>query len=313
MIKKIIPIMLITLAFLINYCSAALKVSVLNVGQGDAILIQTAEQTVLVDTSDNDERLKLERELYRLGAFKLDKIILTHPHADHIGNAATLVKSGVINVKAVYDNGVISGSKLYRSYVDECNKRNVRRSVLKAGDAVDLGEGATFRVYYPTENLVHLLNVGAVDGDPNNESIIGRLEYGNFSMLITGDAEFAEEEKILGKLEHCDVLKAGHHGSKDSSSEKFLRAVKPEYVLISAGRPTEVRGGNTYGHPHVQALERFMLAGVAKDKIFWTWKNGTITIESDGETFTVTPQLKNDWVDTYLINQTGKVTTITRL
>ena len=311
MIKKIIPVLLITLALLINYCSAALKVSVLNVGQGDSILIQTSEQNILIDTSDVDERLKLERELYRLGAFKIDKLILTHPHADHIGNAAYLIKSGVIKIKSVYDNGVISGSKMYLNYLTECRNRNVSRADLNDGDELDFGEGCKFRVFSPSKSLVEVLNSDNVKGDENNESIIGRLEYGNFSMMFTGDAEQPAEERLAGRLKPVNVLKAGHHGSKTSSSREFLRMLSPEYVIISAGEPTKKRGGNTYGHPHPQALERFMYAGVAKEKILWTWINGTITIESDGENYTVTPQIKNDWADRYMMKKAGYV--ITRL
>lgn len=302
MIKKIIPIILITLAFLINYCSAALKVHLLDVGQGDAVLIQTNDQNVLIDTSDVDERLKLERELYRLGAYRLDKLILTHPHADHIGNAAYLIRSGVIKVKAVYDNGITSASKLYRNYIDECNRRNVRRVSLKYGDVLDFGEGCNFVVLYPTDNLVSILRDGA-KGDPNNESVIGRLEYGNFSMFFTGDAEFPAEEKVLDKIRPCNVLKAGHHGSKTSSSSIFLAKLKPQCVLISAGKPTDKRGGNTYGHPHIQALNRFIAAGVRKDNIYWTYKNGTVTVESDGFDFTVTPLIQNDWIDKYILDK----------
>jgi len=312
-VKKIIPILLITLAFLINYCSAAVKISVLDVGQGDATLIQTSEQNILIDTSDVDERLKLERELYRLGAYRIDKLILTHPHADHIGNAAYLIKSGVIKVKSVYDNGVISGSKLYLNYVTECIRRNVNRDVLNAGAVLDFGEGCRFIVYSPHGKEVELLNNGDVESDANNESIVGRLEYGNFSMLFTGDAEQPAEEKIMEQLQPVNVLKAGHHGSKTSSGAKFLQTIKPECVIISAGEPTQKRGGNTYGHPHPQSLERFAMAGVNKDKIYWTWKNGTITIESDGEKYTVTPQTPVSWYDKYLIERIGYTVNVTKL
>lgn len=300
MVKKIIPLILILSALIVSVCSAQLRVYCLNVGQGDATLIQTDEQNILIDTSDVDERLKLERELYRLGAFTIDKLILTHPHADHIGNAAYLVRTGVIKVKSVYDNGEISASKFYLNYVEECKKRNVLKGVLKSGDVVDFGGGVNFFV----------LHSGELDGNANNESIIGRLEYGNFSMLLTGDAEKNAEENLLGNLKPVNVLKAGHHGSRDSSSENFLVTLNPEYVIISAGQP-HISGGNTYGHPHIEALERIIFAGVDKDKIFWTWKNGTITIKSNGETYTVTPQIKNDWVDKYLLEKAGYV--ITRL
>lgn len=296
MLKKIIPLTLITLAIIVSVCSAQLRVHCLNVGQGDATLIQTEEQNILIDTADAAERQKLKCELYRLGAYKLDKIILTHPHADHIGNAAYLVRSGVINVKSVYDNGEISASKYYLDYIKECKKRNVPKGVLKSGDVMDFGGGVKFIV----------LHSGKVDGNANNESIIGRLEYGNFSMLLTGDAETPAEEKILGKLKPVNILKAGHHGSRAGSSKNFLAKINPEYVIISAGAK-----GNRYGHPHFETLERIIFAGVDKDKIYWTWANGTITIESDGETFTAAPQIKNNWIDKYMLEKAGYV--ITRL
>lgn len=298
--KKIIPIALILSALIVSICSAQLRVNVLNVGQGDAILIQTDEQNILIDTSDADERLKLERELYRLGAFKLDKLILTHPHSDHIGNAAYLIRSGVIKVKSVYDNGIVSSSKYFLNYIDECKKRNVLKGVLKSGDVADFGGGVKFIV----------LHSGLLDGDANNESIIGLLEYGNFSMLLMGDAETHAEAKIFKKVKPVKVLKAGHHGSRNSSSERFLAAIKPEYVIISAGEPDK-KSGNRYGHPHCETLERFILAGVKKENVMWTWINGTITIESDGESYTVTPQIKNDWADRYMMKKAGYV--ITRL
>ena len=283
----------------------------LNVGQGDSILIQTDEQNILIDTSDVDERDKLKRELYKLNAFTIDKLILTHPHADHIANATFLIQSGVFKVKSVYDNGIVSGSKMYLNYVTECQKRNVPLRKLNAGDQLDFGEGCSFIILAPAENYVNLLNSADIKGDPNNESIIARLEYGNFSMMFTGDAEVPAEEKILAKLQPCNVLKAGHHGSKTASSAKFLSKVKPEYVLISAGEPVKKRGGNSYGHPHAQVIERYLLSGVDKNNIYWTWKNGTVTVESDGQNFTVTPQLANSWIDRYLIEKIGY--TVTKL
>lgn len=305
MLKKFLIAVIFPLIFIFNVCSAQLKIHMLNVGQGDAILVQTDEQNILIDTSDVDERDKLKRELYKFNAFTIDKLILTHPHADHIGNAAFLIQSGVFKVKSVYDNGILSASKMYMNYVNECRKRNVPLQKLNAGDLLDFGEGCKFIILAPAENYVNLINSADIKGDPNNESIIARLEYGNFSMMFTGDAEQPAEEKILSKLQPCNILKAGHHGSKTSSSAKFLSKLKPQYVLISAGEQTKKRGGNTYGHPHVQALERFISAGVDKKNIFCTSRNGSISVVFANDTFAVTPQVPAHWIDLYFIQSIG--------
>lgn len=301
--KKIFIAITLTLLMICSVCSANLKVKMLNVGQGDAILIQTSTQNVLIDTSDVDEREKLKLQLYKAGAYKLDKIILTHPHADHIGNVQWLIKNGVFKVASVYDNGIASTSKYYLNYVTECASRRVLHASLKEGDVLDLGDGATLKIIHPPEMLVKFRNSTSYQGDPNNEGIIGILTYGNFKMLFSGDAGAAAEKTVLPLLEHCAVMTASHHGSYTSSTFDFVNAVKPDYVLISAGEPTDKRGGNHYGHPHVEVLDTFLNVGVPKENILWTYPNGTITVNTDGQTWNVTPEIKNNWLDRYLLEK----------
>lgn len=299
--KKIFLAVVLTLVMICNV-AFAMKISVLNVGQGDATLIQTSAQNILIDTSDYDERNRLKVELYKANAFRLDKIILTHPHADHIANCQFLIQNGVFKVKSVYDNGVISTSKYYQNYVNECIKRKVFRGTLTAGNVIDLGDGATLTILYPPREMVDAVNKKIVDSDPNNESLVGILRYGNFSMILTGDAEGIVEKDILPQIGHCTILKAGHHGSQTSSTRDFVNKVKPEYVLISAGTPTDKRGGNTYGHPHILPLQNFLSAGVDKNKILWTAVNGTITIDvSKDGSYTVKAENNVNWIDFYLL------------
>lgn len=291
--RKIICALALTLIAICNCAFAAnLKVKMLNVGQGDAVLIQTLEQNILIDTSDVDERDKLRQELYKADCYRLDKIILTHPHADHIGNAAWLIKNGIFSVRSIYDNGKASANAYYIDYLKQCKEYGVPRYTAHAGDVIDLGGGATFTVLASASGVKNV----------NDDSIVGRLTYGNFAMIFTGDAETPIENLLLD--EDLDlsavVLKAGHHGSRTSNSYDFVNAVKPTYVLISAGEPTTKRGGNTYGHPHSTALDNFLMAGVQPSNIFWTFKNGTITIETDGSNVTVTPEIVDVWVDEYL-------------
>ena len=112
--RKLLIALVLMLVALCN-CAFAMQIKVLNVGQGDATLIQTGEQNILIDTSDADERDKLRLELYKAECFTIDKLILTHPHADHIANAAWLIQNGIFSVRAVYDNGKISTSRYYKT------------------------------------------------------------------------------------------------------------------------------------------------------------------------------------------------------
>lgn len=281
-----------------------LKITMLNVGQGDSFLIQTSKQNILIDTSDMDERSKLVAELDKAGVTVFDKIILTHPHADHIGGIDKLLKDDKYTVKEVYDNGIVSTSKLYINYMKDLKNSGIKHSTLTAGDVLDFGGGVKFEVLYPLNDLVKAVNDGKQKTDPNNESIVGRLHYKDFTMMFTGDAELKVESEIWADNKESQlkstILKAGHHGSHTSSSENFVNVVKPEYVLISAGEPTTKRGGNTYGHPHVEPLQIYLNAGIKSQNILWSWKNGTVVIETDGKNFSVTPEVKEAWVKSWL-------------
>ena len=290
-----------------------LKISMLNVGQGDAILIQTKKQTVLIDTSDTDERELLINELEKLNVTKIDKLILTHPHADHIGSAKVLINPSSKEVKAnpylekisvaeVYDNGIASTSPLYKSYMKAVDAKKISHHSLKAGDTLDFGNSVKFNVLFPTEEIVKNVNDGGQKSDPNNESVVGKLTYKKFSMMFTGDAEKEAENEILAKNKaknlKCDVLKSGHHGSYTASTKKFVAAVNPSYVLISCGPEEERR--NTYGHPHLEPLENYLAQGVDEKNILCTRWNGTITVTSDGKNFSVKAEDNEDWVDKWI-------------
>ena len=289
-----------------------LKISMLNVGQGDAILIQTGKQTVLIDTSDTDERELLVKELEKLSVTKIDKLILTHPHADHIGSAKVLINPSKkelttnpylekISVAEVYDNGIASTSPLYKSYMKAIDAKGITHQSLKVGDTLDFGNSVKFNVLYPTPELVSAVN-GGQKSDPNNESVVGKLTYKKFSMMFTGDAEKEVEAALLANNKtkdlKCDVLKSGHHGSYTASTKDFVAAVNPSYVLISCGPDEERR--NTYGHPHLEPLENYLAQGIDAENIFCTRWNGTITITSDGKSFSVQPETKEDWVNKWI-------------
>ena len=260
-----------------------LTVTMLDVGQGDAILIKTAEQTVLIDTSDLDEQEKLRAELKKAQVKRIDKLILTHPHADHIGGVEGVVLKDY-EVGEVYDNGMPSKSKMYLRYMKIIKQRNIPRHALTAGEVLNFGGGVSFKVLSPPKEVVEKGSKSTDNHDPNNESVVGKLIFGNFSMMFTGDAE-QQAEKVMvdnfaGDL-RSTLLKAGHHGSKTSSSAAFLRAVQPEGVLISCG------AGNDYGHPHKQTMKKYQSL---KLKIYETDLNGTIVVTSDGKSYKIKPE-----------------------
>lgn len=286
--RKIIFALVFGLAFfLCSICAAysphgELYVTMLDIGQGDAFLIETPTQNILLDTGDVSARKILVEKLHAKKIKRLEKIILTHPHADHIGGVQTVLKDFAVD--EILDNGFASSNPLYKKY----RAADVKFSTLRAGNVLDLGNGVYFEVLAPVADN-QFANV-------NNQSIVGRLVFEEVSMLFTGDAEKSLEKELLqNDLQdiQATVLKAGHHGSKTSSSLKFVRTIKPEYVLISAGL------GNDYGHPHKKTLETFLKV-VPSDNIFCTAFNGDIFIETDGEECEVSPEILFDWVNAYL-------------
>ena len=325
--KKIFLAMLLPLLLLFNFCSAQdvngdLKISMLNIGHGDAILIQTPKQTILIDTGKHDEHARFVRELEKLSVTKIDKLILTHAHIDHIGGARMLISPNEkelaaypylkkISVAEVYDNGVAYTSSAYKNLMKAIASTKIFYRSLAVRDELDFGGGVKFKILFPTKNFVAEMNAGKSADKKNreyrlnNSSVVGRLTYKNFSMMFTGDCEKESEAKILASNRpedlKCDVLKSGHHGIKTSSSKDFVAAVNPSVVLISA------RGvfNNDVIHapPHLGALENYLAAGVDAKNIFSTHANGTITVTTDGKNFSVTPEIKTDWLDAWMIEK----------
>ena len=295
-----------------------LKISMLNVGHGDAILIQTKKQTILIDSAKIKANAHLVKELEKLSVTKIDKLILTHPHGDHIGNAKILINPNEkelsanpylkkISVAEVYDNGIVTSSPLYKSYMEAIDAKGIVHQSLKVGDTLDFGGGVKFNVLFPTAEFVAKVNGGQVKKDDkeyntNNGSIVGKLTYKNFSMMFTGDCEKESEAKIVASNGvdnlKCDVLKSGHHGIATSSTKKFVAAINPSVVLISAGN--KEKNNLAYGQPYRKPLETYLAQGIDKKNIFCTRWNGTITITSDGKNFSVKPEVNKEWLDTWL-------------
>lgn len=220
-----------------------LQVHVLNVGQGDAILITTPEQNhILVDGGPGREVLVELGEVLPHLFNQIDLLVLTHPHLDHMEGLIPVLQR--FDVKAVLMSAPNYHSEIYSAFLKELEGREV----YFAEDALDLKLGSVrLDILYPFESFT-----GKSLSNVNNVSPVIRLEYKDFKLLLTGDAEQEVEAALLaaGVALEAEVLKAGHHGSRTSSTLPFLEAVDPELLLISSGE------GNSFGHPHTETLEK---------------------------------------------------------
>jgi beta-lactamase superfamily II metal-dependent hydrolase len=255
-----------------------LSIHVLDVGQGDSILIiAPGGKTALVDASVPGSGKKILAALGRYGVDHIDLLVTTHAHADHIGGADEVIKG--TKVFKVLDSKVPNTTKNYEDFLDAIEARieNPQDNFITAapGQTFDLGSGALISVLAPIQPLFTKDQLRSGGNEPNANSVVTRLDYGEFSILLTGDAEAQTEERMMqgGARLAAKVLKVGHHGSKYATSTDFLRQAKFKDAIISCG------ADNRYGHPSQEVLDRLRAANV---KIYRTDLQGEITIKTRG-------------------------------
>ncbi|MFH1036553.1 MAG: ComEC/Rec2 family competence protein [Patescibacteria group bacterium] len=246
-----------------------LEVNFFNVGQGDAIFIETSQlHQVLIDGGPDSAVLeKLSQEM-PFWDRSLDMIILTHPEKDHISGLLEVLKR--YKVDYIVWNGVKRKTTEYEEWLNLIGGSKAQVKIVHAGQKIKLGD-AVLDIIYPFENLENK----EMD-ESNDSSIVMKLKNGETSFLFTGDISGVAEKTILQKgidLD-SDVLKVSHHGSKTAENEDFLFAISPIFSVISVGR------NNSYGHPHQKVLESLVKFAI---KILRTDLNGDIKIISDGE------------------------------
>ena len=244
--------------------AGTLTVTWLDVGQGDAAVIQCGGQSMLIDGGKPEKSSYIYAWLQQHGLSYLDVIVATHVDADHIGGL-----SGALNYASVgtaYCPETTGTTETFQSFVKYLAQRGKQITVPTEGETFALG-GAQIQILGPLHRAE----------DSNDNSIVLKVSFGATSFLFTGDAERAEEQDLLnsGVNLQSTVLKVGHHGSDTSTSYPFLRAVAPQYAVISVG------AGNSYGHPTEAVLSRLRDAGVTT---FRTDMQGEITAVSDGQT-----------------------------
>lgn len=226
-----------------------LTFAMLDVGQGDALFIESSSGTqVLIDVGPPRKIIgELSRLMSPLDRY-IDAVIITNPDQDHIGGFTDVLE--IYKIGKIFESGTINNSKIYQNLLTEAGNKNIPRFLAKKGMKLHLGDGAVIDILFPDRDVS--------DWTPNDGSIIARLTYGDTSIMLTGDSTIKTEKIILANNPSenlaSDILKVGHHGSRTSTSNSFLKAVSPKYALISNGK------NNKYGHPHqeiVDTLEQF--------------------------------------------------------
>ena len=260
-----------------------LRISVLDVGQADAILLQDGKRNIMIDVGndvkdkvgDSGGRQALIKALDKAGVNRIKTVFVTHHHRDHMGNI--MYVRGKYGVSNIYDSGYVnSGYKASVALNSDLRAGRYNGQALKAGDKITIDKNYYIEVLAPGDFLSKkdLKNM-------NNTSLVLMLHYGSFKMLLTGDAEAPVEDALqqkYGTALQADVLKVGHHGSKTSSYWPFISKVKPKYALISCG------DFSIYKHPNKNVVGSLTHLGA---KVLTTHDHGTLTVTTDGKSFDV--------------------------
>ena len=260
-----------------------LRISVLDVGQADAILLQDGKRNIMVDVGndakdkvgDSGGKQALIKALDKAGVNRIKTVFVTHHHRDHMGNI--MYVRGKYGVSNIYDSGYVNnGYKASVALNSDLRAGRYNGQALKAGDKITIDKNYYIEVLAPGDFLSKkdLKNM-------NNTSLVLMLHYGSFKMLLTGDAEAPVEDALQQKYGtelQADVLKVGHHGSKTSSYWPFVSKVKPKYALISCG------DFSIYKHPNKNVVGSLTHLGA---KVLTTHDHGTLTVITDGKSFDV--------------------------
>ncbi len=245
----------------------ALRVHYIDVGQGDSELIELPnDEVMLIDAGENDKGGVVADYIKSQGIDKIDYLVGTHPHSDHIGGLDTVIDE--LEIGKIYMPKVASDTKTFNDVLDAVERKGLSVNTAKSGVEVLKSDDLSVTFVAPVRETYKSLN---------NVSAVVKIVYKNSSFLFTGDAEEQAEEDITADV-RADILKAGHHGSSTSSSWDFLNRVKPSCAVISCGE------GNEYGHPHTETLEKLSEIGAA---VYRTDLDGTVIIETQGDGYTV--------------------------
>lgn len=261
-------LLLCLLVIPVDAVTEQLTLHFLNVGQADAIFIQTpAGQNILVDAGNSSDANFIIEYLHKHNVTHIDHLVGTHPHADHIGGMATIINTFTIG--KVYLPRVLHTTKTYENLLLTIASNNLKVTPIAADLPLSIGAELTAVFIAPIRSYKEI----------NDNSAVLRIEYGDTSFLLTGDAQAeAEADLLQAGLEHADLLKVAHHGSATSTTSAFLKTVRPTYAVISVGR------NNVYKLPHPEIVQRLAKSNVI---VYRTDLHGTIIAVSDGNSITM--------------------------
>lgn len=248
-----------------------LHLTALDVGQGDAMLIQTPNrQNVLIDGGpDNTVVEKISNQLPFYDR-KLSAVILSHPHADHLFGLIEVLKR--YQVEKVYLTGVVHTSNEYLTFLNIIKEKNIPSQNLKLGDQLDFGE-VELKTLWPVNDLS-----GQSSDNLNNSSLVLELTYRKFNALLLGDLEQDDQEAMIKEvgIGNVDVIKISHHGSSNGLNMSLLNRTQPKLTIISVG------ADNKYGHPAFSTVTELTSRDITVKR---TDRDGDVKVSSDGETF----------------------------
>lgn len=266
----IILFLLIISSAVTVHSASLLSIHFIDIGDGDSTLISLPSgENILIDVGSPSSGIEVIHYLKSIGVKRINHLILTHAHDDHIGGIFGLVSE--FEVLNFYDNGFSNfESNIYRDYIRVVRQDLSKYRILQADESLHFGD---LRV----EVINPLL---PPTGDPNSDSIVIKVVYGDIKVLLAGDLNRLGERRLLnlGIDLTSQILKVAHHGENDSTSEDFLRSVKPEETIVSISKV------DRYARPHPALLERLTKAGV---KIHQTNNKGTIILETDGKSYSI--------------------------
>lgn len=250
-----------------------MTVHFLDVGQADCALVECGGEFLLIDGGNVDDGRLVVSYLEQLGVEQLQTVICTHAHEDHAGGLAAVL--AVFPTERVYCPTRTYSSRYFENFLNYVDQQRLEITLPVPGDSFSLG-GARVTILGPVKSYP----------EPNDTSIVCRVDFGENSFLFTGDMEKTAETDLVesGAFLNCDVLKMGHHGSDTSTGYWFLREVDPEYTLISVG------ADNSYGHPHEEPMSRLRHQGTV---VLRTDRLGTVLAHCDGTDITFTWEKQN--------------------